>query len=87
LGTHVSEVAFHTRAGVLQTQLDLPVSVLDVLYLYLSVVLHARHTVSLRRANWPAPQLVQSVFEVFVQADVRMLPAAHVAESHFEHGA
>ena len=65
--TQASAVAFHAKAGVLQAQLDWPVSALAVLYS--SVVPHVRQVASPASENWPAAQLAQMAFVVELQAD------------------
>ena len=64
LATHVSVVLFHTKAGVLQAQLDWPVSVLVVLYA--DDVPHARQLASLASEKVCAPQAAHVVSAVGV---------------------
>ncbi len=85
-GTHCAAatqrpaVAFHTKAGVLQAQLDWPVSAL--LVLYSCDVGHVRQAVSPSTENLPAPQGAQTVLLVSVHAPplAAAEPAAHTVQ-------
>ena len=74
--TQASAVAFHAKAGVLQAQLDWPVSALAVLYS--SVVPHVRHVASPASENWPAEQLPHTMLAVVLQVELpsQTVPAA-----------
>ena len=65
--TQASAVAFHVKAGVLQAQLDWPVS--ELLALYSCVELHRRHAVSPRSEKLPAPQGAHTMSDVGLQVE------------------
>ena len=77
--TQARSVAFQAKAGVLQAQLDWPVSAL--LVLYSCDVGHVRQAASPRTENLPAPQGVHTVSVAAVHAPplATAEPAAQVA--------
>ena len=80
--TQASTVAFQAKAGMLQAQLDRPVS---ALLAYSCVVGHVRQAVSPSTEKEPAPQGAHTVLLVAMHAPplATAEPAAHV--EHGEH--